>query len=214
VTEEPLLLGIDPEVRLRFLAGTFDREIRDVDIWSWTWGSVYAAAAVTQAAIVPAVQDRGVRTDLTVGAISAGVGSVSLYGLPLQITLPLRSVRAQWEESDRCGLLSRAEEALATGVRHEALSNGVLPHIGNVLANAAIALILGLGYGRWKSAAISAGIGVAVGEANAFTQPHRLARALLTYRSGQLGVERAAAAWTITPMTVDGAWGAALGVAF
>jgi hypothetical protein len=155
-----------------------------------------------------------VRTDLTVGAISAGVGSLTLYGLPLQITVPLRSVRAEWEDSDRCALLLRAEEALATGARHEGLSNGVLPHIGNLLANAGIALILGLGYGRWKSAAISAGIGVAVGEANAFTQPHRLARALLTYRSGQLGVESALATWTIAPMTVDGAWGAAVVVAF
>jgi hypothetical protein len=90
------LAGLDSEVRLRFLADTFDREIRNVDIWSWTWASVYGAAAVTQAAIIPVVSDHGVRTDLTVGAISASVGAVTLFGLPLAITLPLRSVRREW----------------------------------------------------------------------------------------------------------------------
>jgi hypothetical protein len=210
----PALEAIDAEERLRFLGATFDREIRNVDVWSWTWGSIYAAAAVTQTAVIPVVSDHGVRTDLAVGAVSAGVGSLSLYLLPLQITLPLRNARRQWADPDRCRVLASAEETLATGARHEAFSNGVVPHIGNVLANAGIALILGLGYGRWKSAAISGGIGLAVGETNAFTQPHRLPTALQRYRAGQLENGPAAVAWSVAPLRVDGAWGAAIALTF
>ena len=210
----PALEAIDAEDRLRFLGATFDREIRNVDAWSWTWGSIYAAAAVTQAAVIPAVSDHGVRTDLAVGAVSAGVGSLSLYLLPLQITLPLRSARRQWTDPDRCRVLASAEETLATGARHEAFSNGVVPHIGNVLANTGIALILGLGYGRWKSAAISGGIGLAVGETNAFTQPHRLPTALQKYQAGQLEHGPAVVAWSVALRRVDGGWGAAIALTF
>jgi hypothetical protein len=111
-------------------------------------------------------------------------------------------------------VLANAEETLATGARHEAFSNGVVPHIGNVLVNAGIGLILGLGYGRWKSAAISGGIGLAVGETNAFTQPHRLPTSLQTYRAGQLESGRAMAAWSVTPLRMNGAWGVAVAVTF
>jgi hypothetical protein len=210
----PELAAVDSQVRLRFLEETFDREIHNVDLWSWTWGTVYAAGAVAQASIIPTTSDHGLRTDLAVGSISAGGGSLLLFGLPLQITLPMRGVRRQWDDADRCALLARAEAVLETGAKNQRLSNGVVPHIGNVLVNAGIALILGLGYGRWQSAAISAGVGVAIGEANAFTQPHRLPSAFEKYRKGELaGSAPAAVTWSVVPWT-NGAWGASATLAF
>lgn len=210
----PELAGIDPEVRLRFLSDTFHREIRDVDIWSWTWGSIYAAAAVAQAAILPVESNSGTRTGLAVGAISAGAGSVFLYVLPLQITLPLRSTSAAWNDPDRCHLLARAETTLVDGARHQAFSNGIVPHIGNVLVNAGIALILGLGYHQWTSAAISAGVGLAIGETNAFTQPHHLPSALARYRSGAFAAAPQGVTWWVSPSAPSAALGVSAGVTF
>jgi hypothetical protein len=211
--ETPALASVDSEVRLRFLLDAFDWEIRNVDAWSWTWASVYAAAAVTQGAIIP-FANQGVRTDLAVGTVSAGIGSLTLFALPLEITLPLRSARRAGQDIDPCQRLARTEAALATGAGHEALGSGPLPHVGNVLANLAIALILGLGYDRWKSAAISAGVGTVVGEANAFTQPHRLPGVLERYRAGTLASSSAPIQWSVALGTVKDAWSASLQMRF
>lgn len=218
-TDYPLVLGTTPEARLAFLSRAFDREIRDVDIWSWTWGSLYAGATVAQAALIPVESDHGVKTGLAVGAVSAGAGSLFLYVLPLQITLPLRGARARWNEGEMCQRLARAEHALATGAKAQALSSGPVPHIGNVLVNVGIALILGLGYGQWKSAAISAGVGTAIGEANAFTQPHRLPGVLERYRRGEIegggggGGEKEEVSWWVGG-SGGGGWGVGAGLTF
>jgi hypothetical protein len=198
------LTDAEVELRLAFLADTFDREVRNVDAWSWTWGSVYAAGAAAQATVAGVTKDTGVREGLTVGAISTGIGSVSLYVLPLTLTLPLRSAERRWDDPDRCTLLELAERALADGAKHEALSNGIVPHIGNVVANAAVALVLGLGFHLWTSAAISAGSGLAVGEANVFTQPHGLGRAEQRYRTGDLSRSRGGGTWSVIVLRVEG----------
>src|SRR5579859_7517739 len=82
--------GVDAEARLRFLTDTFHREIRDTDLWSWSWGTTYVAASAAQGITAGLIHDRAARIDLTVGALSAGFGALTLYGLPLRVTLPLR----------------------------------------------------------------------------------------------------------------------------
>jgi len=212
--DAPAVAQLGSAERLEFLARAFDREIHDVDVWSWTWGSVYTAGTIAQAAALPLTHDRGARTDLTVGVISTAVGAVSLYGLPLQLTLPLRASRRRWDDTDRCAVLARAERTLVSVESDQALANGLLAHLGNVAVNAGIALILGLGYGRWTSAALSGGVGVAVGEANAFTQPHHLRGVLARYRSGQLAEPAGGLAWSLRPVVAGGMSGALLTVAW
>jgi hypothetical protein len=180
------LASIDAEARLQFLQWAFDREIRDVDLWSWTWGSAYVGATTAQGIIAGVTHDHGLRTDLTVGSAAAGFGALSLFGLPLRVTLPLRDARRLWSDADRCRLLAAAEATFAEVVDREKMANGWIPHAGNVLLNAGIALLLGWGFKRWESAGISGAVGVAVGEANIFTQPHRLPRLLDGYRAGRL----------------------------
>lgn len=180
------LANVDAETRLAFLARAFDREIADVDLWSWTWGSIYVAAGAGQGIAIAFVGQRGPRIDLTVGAIAAGVGALSLYGLPLRVTLPLRDARREWGDADRCRVLANAEATLVSVAATQRLSGGWIPHVGNVLFNAALVLILGWGFGRWTSAALSAGIGTAVGEANVLTQPHRMPRVLDRYLDGHV----------------------------
>lgn len=185
--DAPALANVDAEVRLAFLARAFDREIADVDLWSWTWGSVYVAAGAVQGVAIAFVGgNQGARIDLSVGAISAGVGALSLYGLPLRVTLPLRAARREWGDADRCRVLADAETTLVSVAATQRISGGWIPHVGNLVFNAGLFLILGWGFGRWTSAALSAGIGTAVGEANVLTQPHRMPRVLDRYLEGHV----------------------------
>jgi hypothetical protein len=187
--------SIDAETRLRFLARVFEREVRDLDIWSWSWGTTYVAAAAAQGSIAAVTRDHGLRIDLTVGAVSAGVGALTLYGLPLQVTLPLRAaprpanaMRAppNVPDPELCRALAEAETTLFGAASRERLSSGWLAHAGNVLFNAGLVVVLGVGFRRWASAALSAGIGTAVGEANVLTQPHHLPDVSDRYRAGHL----------------------------
>jgi hypothetical protein len=209
--EAPGLAAVDTEARLRFLEGAFEREVAAEDLWSWAWGSTYVAAGAAQGITAAVIRDHGARIDLTVGAVSAGIGALTLYGLPLQVTLPLNDVLRRRGDADRCRLLADAEATLVAVADRQRLSSGFLPHVGNVLFNAGLALVLGWGFGRWKSAAISAGVGVAVGEINVLTQPHRLPGVLDRYRAAHLDdAEEAAPA----PPLVAGASGNGIGLSW
>jgi len=208
------IAAIDAGRRLDYHAQAFDREVRDVDIWSWTWGSVYAGAVAVEGVALGLTTNYPKRIPLEVGIASTAFGAASLYGLPLKLTLPLRSARAHWGDPDRCAVLARAERTLVSVEKDQALATGILGHIGNVLVNVGIGLILGLGYDQWESAGISFGVGVAIGEANAFTQPHHLRDVLARYRSGQLDAPAPAPSvtWSILPIRTREMSGAALTV--
>ncbi len=198
----------DVEARVAFLHAAFASEVQDIDIWSWTWGSVYAAGTIAQASAAALVHNPDTRTDLTVGTISAAIGTVSLTVLPLKITLPLRR-EVTWNLPDRCQVLAQAESVLLAQVRNEAIANGILAHLGNLAANVALLLVLGVGYGHWQSASISAGIGLVVGEANAITQPHHLASVLARYRAGELQPV-AKLKWQLVPILTPQLYGVAV----
>jgi hypothetical protein len=186
----PAVATVDPEVRIAYLTQAFDREVRDIDAWSWTWGGIYATATIAQGTALALTTNHATKIDLTVGTIAAGFGALSLTLLPLKLTLPMRSAsdaaKHRGLDEDPCLALARAEQTLLRVAKDQALSTGIIGHIGNVAVNLGIALILGLGYGHWVSGAVSGGIGLAVGETNAFTQPHHLAEVLERYRSGRL----------------------------
>jgi hypothetical protein len=201
--DAPLVAARDAQQRLDFLAQAFDEEIRDTDKWSWTLGTVFAVGGVTQAAVLPLyTHDRATSIDLTVGAVSFGIGAVSLFLTPLQVTVPLRSARRQWNAADRCAVLARAERTLVKAAKEEASETGWFPHVANFAVNAAAVLILAFGYGHGQQATFSGGIGFALGEGNIFTQPRDLQNVLLRYRSGDLDVAPVAAklAWSVVPV--------------
>jgi hypothetical protein len=211
--DAPLVAHLDAAERLAFLDAAFEREVREVDIWSWTWGSAYAAIAAGQAVAIPLTGTAAARVDLRVGIISAAVGSATLYGLPLKLTLPLRAARAHATDPDRCAALARAERTLDSVASNQALATGVFGHVGNVLVNTGILLILGVGFGQWTPAAISFSVGVSLGEANAFTQPHHLRDVMMQYRLGQLGAappRETRVAWAIVPLAAPRMTGAAI----
>lgn len=165
----------DVEARLETLAVAFDDQIKGLRIWSYSWGSIYGTVALTQGVIATAQGQRHTsNTDLWVGTISAGVGSLSFFLLPLRFLGPLERVRAQWDDPDRCGLLARAEATRAKVDHDQHLGKSWIGHAGNVLVNIGITLLLGLVYGHWQAGLISGGVGIAIGEVNLISQPTKL----------------------------------------
>jgi hypothetical protein len=196
--EGPLLDGQDVEARLSFLVGALTENARRLNAWSLGWGTTYAVATAAQVTAIPLVHG-GVRIDLSAGAIAAGIGSAALYLLPLQITGAARFSDAELDDPDRCQILAQVERRFFESAEIDRLSASWLAHAGNLAINAALALVLGLGYGRWTSAAISAAVGLSVGEANLWTQPHGLVSAEKRYLDGDLGEGSPAAGWQIIP---------------
>jgi hypothetical protein len=211
----PAVASIDSEVRLEYLTRAFDREVRDIDTWSWTWGGIYTAATIAQGTALGLTTNHATKIDLTVGTIAAGFGALSLTLLPLKLTLPMRSASDAATQKplgeDPCLVLADAERTLVRVEKDQAFSTGIVGHIGNVAVNLGIALILGIGYGHWVSAALSGGIGLAVGETNAFTQPHHLAEVLENYRSGRLDpTTPQLSSWSVVPVVSPSMSGAML----
>lgn len=142
------------------LQAAVDDEVKGLDIWSWTWGSIYAAAAVVQTGLAIGLRDDAARIDLSIGAISAAVGSASLFLLPLRFTLPLRRARD-------CATLEKVAS-------EEGVGKSWLGHLGTVLFNVAIFIVEGVGFHHWEAGLIGGGVGLAVGELNLWTQPTQL----------------------------------------
>ena len=215
--DEPIA-DVDVETRLRLLARVIDDEVRAVDRWSIGWGSGYAAVSALQVAAIPVIHDPGMRRGLIVDAAGAGFGSMTYYLLPVQITVPLRAVRKQWSEPNRCAVLAAAERELSKQVKLERLARTPLTQIFNAAVNVGLSLAMGLGYGQWRTAGISFAVGIASGEAAAFTQPLELYQAEQRYRTGQLGERGAAKAtgmsWGLGPISVVGGAGAGVKVVF
>jgi hypothetical protein len=188
--------------------------VSDIDEWSWAWGSVYAAGVIAQGAALPFTSDHGKRIDLYVGVASTGFGALSLTLLPLQLTVPLRSARGHLQDPDRCAALARAEATLFKVDKDQRLATSWVGHAGNILVNVGIGLILGLGYDRWSSGALSMGVGIAVGEGNAFTQPHHLKDVIERYRSGRFDLMAPRMTWAVVPLASPEMHGAAVRVSW
>jgi hypothetical protein len=193
----PGLAQIDPQTRMLFLLRALDQNAGHLQTWSLIWGTTYAAAMPAQLVALPLVHGP-VRIDLTAGAIAAGVGTASLYLLPLRITSQAGLAHKDVLDPDPCVALARVEARFFETAEIDRLSGGWIAHAGNVAINTALALILGVGYGRWVSALISAIVGLSVGEANLLTQPHELVSAERGYLS--LGAPPQAAGEGTSPL--------------
>jgi hypothetical protein len=179
--ESPALTPASPvetKARLEALRALLDSESARADAWTWGWSGAYVMITIAQ--LVPvAFVDADTRIDLWVGAVSSVVGAV------LQGALPLRVPSAEGLPDEPDAALAEAERRAAEGAEHERQFAAWYSHCVNVAVNAIAGLVLGLGYQHWVSAALSFGVGVAVGEVVLFTQPTRL----LSWARGQASSE-------------------------
>jgi hypothetical protein len=205
---------IDSGERIAYLRRAFDREIRDTERWSWAWTSVYVATVAGEGALYGSTHDRGKRIDDAVGIGSASFGAVALFALPLQLTLPLRSARVHLDGPDPCAALAEAEKTLEQVEKDQEFGHGIFGFLGNVAVNVGFGLLLGVGYDRWPSAALSTASGIIVGELNSLTQPHNLREVLERYRTGRFDLTSPRMTWAVVPVASAGAAGVGVRLSF
>jgi hypothetical protein len=173
--EEPPCGTAAPQerARLAFIANALEEEAGRARAWRWGWGGGYGVLALGQLAVVPIVEDREAHPDLFVGAAASAFGATAIFLTP-----------SAAEGLPSCPSLADAERLLAEGAERESFGVGWLAQVGNVAVNLAVSLILGVGYHRWMSAAISGIAGLAIGELTILTKPNELVSALARYANG------------------------------
>lgn len=178
--------GQSDEARLRYLSKLLEEESGRARTWTLAWGGAYGAGVVVQLSLM-ALLPRDEQPDMYWGAASTGVGlAFTLLGKPEVLEGgPLFARRASAATpEDTCAIIAEGERMLEAGAQNEESSFAWYLHVGNVLFNVGIGLVLGLGYGHWQGAIINAIAGSAIGEANILTSPSHLIPGWKRYRQG------------------------------
>ncbi len=208
---DPRLAAAGAESRLAFIRASLAAEAGRVRTWQLWWSVGYGGLTAAQLAAIPFTEDPGARADWAVGAASAATG----LGLVLLFPPEVGSSEARLASlpPDGCAALAEAERLLEGAAASEAAQTGWLVHAGNVLLNAGFGLILGLGWQRWESAAVTFATGAALGEATILTQPTGLPEELARYRAGDLA-PAASAGVRLLPLATRRGFGLALAGTF
>lgn len=179
--------GQSDEARLAFLSKLLEEESGRARTWAFVWGGSYGLLGVAQLAVMPFFP-REEQPDWYWGAASTAVGlAFVLLGKPdVQDAGPVFARRASAVTPDAtCTLIAEGERLLEAGAENEESSFKWYLHVGNVLFNVGLGLVLGLGYGHWEGAIINAIVGTAIGEGNIVTSPAHLISGWKRYRQGE-----------------------------
>lgn len=205
----PVVDGITPAIRLRFIADSLRRGAAPARTWTWGWGVGLSTVGAAQFVAAPLVSDRGLRAELLLGGSKSVLGLFPILVTPLSVMGDARRlderVAAAGASANECesGLLAQAERMLVAAAWRENFGKSWLQHTGVFVVNVGAGLALGLGYGRWITGTLGAAVGIAVGETIIYTQPRQSVEALARYRAGTLDAPPAtSSSWFVVP-TVD-----------
>lgn len=186
----PELAELPTAERMAFLLARAERGEEAARTWTAIFALGYLGIAAGQLAVLSVSRDQERRDNMAIGAASSMIGVASLFVLPLSILhqrADIEALAARASEGD-CEALARAEALMVAAAESEAFGASWLVHVGSVLFNLGVGLLLGVGYGHWISGAISAGVGIAIGELQILTQPTDLVDAVERYRRGDLAL--------------------------
>ena len=199
----------DDEARLRFLERGLDQGARKARLWAWSWAAVQSTViAYDLVSGLWLSSGDGGRVDGLIGAAASTVGLATLLVRPLPVMRDQRWLeralrrRPGPAESGRCALLAEAERRLLRDAQAEAFGHSALVHVVNFGFNIGVGLLLGVGFGHWGQAALSALGGTAVAELQTITQPSGELELLRRYRAADLGppAPERSTAWAVTPL--------------
>lgn len=159
--------------RLTFLTDRLDERRLHAAAWEYGWVAIVGGggiAAATQAALADAGSTHQINDIAQAGKACIGVTYLLLNPMPnIDGADPVREMPSATRE-ERLAQLADAEERLARTAERAHNRTSWWLHIGTVFINAAAAAPA-LAYGNGGLAASSFGIGVAAGEAQAWSQP-------------------------------------------
>jgi len=164
----------DYELRMEFIETRLEDNHRAARYWQNGWTAFYAASSLAQAALWVDADDSDDSVNYGVGALKSAAGFADMLLRPHPGRLgkaPLRELpRATQEQMDR--RLDAGEALLRDSAERAASRRSWRPHLKvlgvNLLAGALIAA-----FGDEGDAVSSTAIGLAIGEANIWTQPTR-----------------------------------------
>jgi hypothetical protein len=155
------------------------RDARRARTWRYAWSGINGTFAVASFALMPFVS-RDQRIELAVGGAYSTVATVFTWFVPLEVESTLdRKTRPV----DLCRGLRLEEEATASAAADEVARVTWPWHVLNVGAGALYTVIVGVTTDRWANGVVDGVLTVAIGEAQLFTQPTRLADQWTAYGS-------------------------------
>jgi hypothetical protein len=196
----------DAEVtkRLAFISSTLESGTVAADRWWYGWYIGWTTLTAGEVVFALAATDRGFRVDSAVGAVSCSLGVIPLGFLPFvprTAAASLRTLPGSTAEERRRKLVV-GENLLRKSAEKEALGRSWLTHALGISVSIGAGLVLGLGYKRPVTGIINTVTGIALTEAQIFTQPTAAIGAWKAYGLGKFEAPVAAATaprWTIVP---------------
>ena len=176
--------SLDVDDRLAFIESSLRTGARRSTAWAASWGTAYGLSMTTLLIVAPFV-DSGTKRDVYVGAFSSGIGFLFRLTVHPRVIREDRWVRRLVRERGRtCETLNAAERALARSSKGERRGRSLLLHLGAVVYNVGVGLVLGLALKRPLSGIRQATVGGTVGQIMIVTQPVSSVRAHERYRLG------------------------------
>lgn len=196
----------DAEVtrRLGFIERHLEASTFAADRWWYGWYAGFTALTVGQFTIAVAITDRDRRPDYVVGAVASSLGVVPRALFPFTPRTAAASLRVYpaTTPEERRRKLAAAERLLHAASDVEIQGRSWLTHALGLSVSLATGLVLGLGYHSTRGALLDSLGGVALVEAQIFTQPTAAIDAWRAYGLGHLEPPAAASdspRWSLVP---------------
>jgi len=194
----------DVEVRVRFIREHLERDAANARTWSLGWGLTSLGVAAGSLTLAALESDPHSRTSDYVWSGVSLLPAAILVLFPLRVMRDARTLDASAPAD--CAALAHAEEVLERDAEQEAAGIAWYSHALVIGFNVGLGASLGYALDDWGNNALSAGIGIALSEAQILTQPTGALRARDRYRTGPLEV----AQWNLVPLVFPHARGIAV----
>ncbi len=159
--------------RTRFIEERLEAQLSGDQLWGWSWLGAFATGTTLQGIRAGMTGDRGKRADYVIGSAKAAVGVARSVLRPLPAKRGLDELRLMGEHTRKHQLwkLARAEQLLRDSALRAQERYSWKNHIFCAAFNLAGGLILWKGFNEPTRAALSAGLGFAMGELHIWSQP-------------------------------------------
>jgi hypothetical protein len=188
----------DVEARSRFLEDRLADGRTAAQAWQWGWTGLYTFSTLGNGVAAATTDDGDDRVYAVVETVKSGVAAALMLLDPLPARLgaePMRAVPA----GDRLQRLAVGERQLVVNAERAATRYGPARHLATVASGLlGGAVIWALGDG--SDAVRSTLVGIAVGEAQIWSQPWRATGDLRDYRAGFPAAAGTGVGWELRPM--------------
>jgi hypothetical protein len=203
--------------RLRYIDAKLSAQATTSALWFGSFTGLYTVGMLWSTSKAVLEKDRVEQADHTIGAVKSVIGVATRLARPphgLKGNRELRGISEATPEA-RAHKLAFAETLLRRNARQADQRYSWIAHTLNIGLNVAGGLIIWLAYDDFNRGAMSAGIGLAVGELSIWTQPWDAKRHLREYERRYLGRGGADhVSVGMVPIATVGGGGAALRVVF